>query len=192
MADDTKHDEEHEDEVEETESGAEDSGDDEGARASDAGDDAASDGDDSDEDGETPAKLGVTKYVHAALFAAGMLTAYLSHKLLGAAWSSLTEWPAAVRAVPQLLRFGEDERASITLAAGAIIGLVAVIQVNRKPRMRDWADDVATELTKVTWPNRETVTNGTIVVVVASIIATVYIALLDKLWGFVTTMVYGA
>jgi preprotein translocase subunit SecE len=51
---------------------------------------------------------------------------------------------------------------------------------------------VAGELSKVTWPNRETVTNGTIVVVIASMIATAYVALLDKFWGFVTNLVYGA
>ena len=51
---------------------------------------------------------------------------------------------------------------------------------------------VQAETKKVVWPTRETVTNGTIVVIVASAIATVYVGLLDRLWGFVTTLVYGA
>jgi preprotein translocase SecE subunit len=42
----------------------------------------------------------------------------------------------------------------------------------------------------VTWPNKEAVTNGTIVVVVASAVAAVYIALLDRLWTFVTALIY--
>ena len=53
-------------------------------------------------------------------------------------------------------------------------------------------NDVAAELTRVTWPTRETVMNGTLVVVVASTVATVYVAILDKFGGFVTTLVYGA
>jgi preprotein translocase subunit SecE len=69
---------------------------------------------------------------------------------------------------------------------------LAVIQSYRKPSVRGWADDVASELSRVTWPSRETVLNGTIVVVLASTIATVYITILDRFWSFVTTLVYGA
>jgi preprotein translocase subunit SecE len=66
-----------------------------------------------------------------------------------------------------------------------------LIQSYRKPAIRGWADEVAAELGKVTWPNRETVVNGTLVVVIASAIATVYVAVLDRFWGFLTTLVYG-
>jgi preprotein translocase subunit SecE len=48
------------------------------------------------------------------------------------------------------------------------------------------------ELAKVTWPNKKEVTSGTVVVVVASIIATIYLTLLDRFWGFVTDLVYRA
>ncbi len=139
-----------------------------------------------------PADLGTQKYVHAAFFGAGMLLAYLSGKLLALAWNLLAEWPMAARAVPQLLLYGEEERGSIMLSVGALIGLIAVIQAYRKPHVRQWATDVATELSKVTWPEKSMVTNGTMVVVVTSVVAAVYIALLDRLWGFLTTLVYGA
>ncbi|MCB9591078.1 MAG: preprotein translocase subunit SecE [Polyangiaceae bacterium] len=144
-----------------------------------------------EDDGESPANLGTTRYVHAALFSAGILLAYIAGKLLGGLWNVLAEWPAAVDAVPQLLAYSEDDRPTFTMAAGAVIGAITIIQIYRKPHIRAWADEVAQELTKVTWPNRETVANGTIVVVVASIIATVYIAVLDRFWGFVTSLVYG-
>jgi preprotein translocase subunit SecE len=67
-----------------------------------------------------------------------------------------------------------------------------VIQAYRKERVRGYADAVAGELARVTWPTRETVLNGTIVVVLASAIATVYVTILDRLWSFLTTLVYGA
>lgn len=132
------------------------------------------------------------RYVHAAFFVAGILVAFVSSKLLNMAWGALADWPAATRAVPLLLRFAEDERQSYSLTAGALIGLLAVIQVYRKENVRRWADEVALELTKVTWPSKETVTNGTIVVIVASMIATVYVTLLDRFWSFLTHLVYGA
>jgi preprotein translocase SecE subunit len=145
-----------------------------------------------DGDGAAATQLGATKYVQTAFFAAGIAVAYLSSKALNALWNSLAEWPAAVRYVPQLLRFAEDERPSYTLVAGAIIGIVVTIIYYRKESIRGWAYEVASELSKVTWPKREAVTNGSIVVLAAGAFATVYVGLLDRLWSFVTMLVYGA
>jgi preprotein translocase subunit SecE len=137
------------------------------------------------------AALGATRYVHAAFFAGGILVAYLASRLVLSLWNNLAEWSVAVRYVPQLVALGDRERDTYALVAGAIIGIVTVVQTYRKPQVRQWADDVAMELAKVTWPNKETVSNGTVVVIVASAVATVYIALLDRFWGFLTTLVYG-
>jgi preprotein translocase subunit SecE len=137
-------------------------------------------------------QLGSQRYVHAAFFVAGILIAYLSSKMLAAGWNQLADVPAAVRAVPQLVSYPEEEREGFTLVAGAVIGTASVIQIYRRETIRRWADDVALELTKVSWPNRETVVNGTLVVMIASAIATVYVALLDRFWSFLTTLVYGA
>jgi preprotein translocase subunit SecE len=136
--------------------------------------------------------LGAARYVHAAFFVAAILAAYLSSKLIVLAWGSIAEWPAAVRAVPQLVAYAEEEREGIALGAGAVIGTLGVVQSYRKEKVRGWADDVANELSRVTWPTREAVVNGTIVVVVASTIATIYVAIMDRFWSFITTLVYGA
>lgn len=143
-------------------------------------------------DGGVVEHLGVFKYVFASFFGAGILAAWLMGKLLQTLWSYLAEWPWAVRTFPVLLRYAEDERATYTTAIGAVVGVIAVILGLRNEGIRSWADDVAIELTKVTWPKKETVTNGTIVVIAAGLFATVYIGLLDRLWGFVTMLVYGA
>jgi preprotein translocase subunit SecE len=139
-----------------------------------------------------PTHLGAVRYVHAAFFAAGILVAFLSGKILALMWHALAGWPPAVQRVPALLRYAEDERDSFTMVAGAVIGVITVIQTYRKETIRTWANEVAAELAKVTWPTREAVTNGTIVVVIASMIATVYVTILDRFWGFLTNLVYGA
>jgi len=136
--------------------------------------------------------LGATRYVHAAFFAGGIIVAYISSKLLGLIWSQLANWPAAVRAVPQLVAYAEDDRETFCLIAGALVGALAVFQTYRREGIRRGADEVAVELSKVTWPTREVVMNGTLVVVVASAVATAYVAILDRFWGFLTTLVYGA
>ncbi len=140
----------------------------------------------------SPTNLGATKYVHAAFFVVGIVVAFVSGRVLAGIWNALAAWPPAVRAVPQLLLYGEDERPSLTIVLGIGLGILTVIRLARNPGLRKWSDDVAVELSKVVWPSKETVRNGTIVVVVASALATVYIGLLDRLWGFVTTLVYGA
>lgn len=164
---------------------------DEGASDDDGGTEGPIEKSSDTEDDGVPAILGATKYVHAAFFAAGILVAFLSGKILGMVWNRLAEWPAAVRAVPTLLRYGEDERPTFTMALGALIAVGTIIYAYRKPEVKQWADDVAIELSKVTWPDKELVTNGTVVVCIASVVATAYIALLDRFWGFVTTLVYG-
>ena len=137
-------------------------------------------------------QLGSQRYVHAAFFAAGILLAYIAGKVFSAGWSHLADWAPAARAIPQLVSIPEDERDGLTLAGGAVLGTVAVIQVYRREGIRRWAEEVAAELARVVWPNREMVVNGTLVVVLASAIATVYVAILDRFWSFLTTLVYGA
>ena len=141
---------------------------------------------------EEAASFGSERYVHAAFFAAGILAAFLASKTLVLGWNSLAGWPAAVRAVPQLVSFSEEQRDTYALVAGALIGTLTVVQSYRKESVRTWAGEVAAELSKVTWPSREAVLNGTLVVVVASALATVYVTILDRIWSFLTTLVYGA
>jgi len=154
----------------------------------------AAKGDNADEVDErgVAGQLGAAKYVHAAFFAVGILAAFLGSKILGGGWTRLAEWPAAVRAVPQLVAFSEEQRDTYCLVGGAVIAALGVLQAYRKEGVRTWADEVATELAKVSWPNREAVFNGTLVVIVASMIAAVYVAVLDRFWSFLTTWVYGA
>jgi preprotein translocase subunit SecE len=114
----------------------------------------------------------------------------LASKILVMGWNNLAAWPAAVRAVPQLVSYGEEQRDSFTLVAGAAVGTLTVVQSYRKESVRTWANEVAAELSKVTWPTREAVLNGTVVVVVASMLATVYVTILDRIWGFLTNLVY--
>jgi len=137
-------------------------------------------------------QIGAARFVHFAFFAAGILVAFVASKALLGAWNRVADWPSAVRYVPQLVALAEAERGSVCTGLGALIGLLVVIRFYRKPEIRVWADEVVGELSKVSWPNRQAIADGTLIVVVASLIATIYVALLDHLWGFLTTLVYGA
>ncbi|MCH2109526.1 MAG: preprotein translocase subunit SecE [Polyangiaceae bacterium] len=137
-------------------------------------------------------ELGVQRYVHVAFVLLAMVGSYICGKLLDAAWSKLSDFPEVVRLIPVLIEYTEDERGSITLGIGAVLGVALVLSYYRRPSVQTWATDVATELARVTWPNKETVTNGTIVVIVAGAVATLYVAVLDRFWAYLTGLIYGA
>ena len=130
--------------------------------------------------------------MHAAFFAAAALAGYLAARLTTSVWNWLVEWPFAVQHLPQLLRLSEDERGGVGSVVGTVLGLVLLLYLYRRPKIRIWAEEVAAELTKVSWPDRDAVTRGTVIVIVASLVATVYVTILDRLWGFATRLIYGS
>ena len=109
-----------------------------------------------DETDGTPSQLGATKYVHAAFFAAAILVAFLAGKMLTSVWNRLAEWPAAVRSLPQLCcATVRASAATFGMVGGVLVGGIVLWQIYRRRNIRDWADEVAIELSQVTWPTRE-------------------------------------
>jgi preprotein translocase subunit SecE len=206
--------EEDEDEASsETSEGADDSSPrgDELARAGasiDDGEDAASEGDDAegdaaDEDGEdaeggtseeeqAAAQLGTDRYVLAGFFAAGMLGAYVIGRSIQTAWINASNKDWFSQRFPALTAVADDDKSMYGIIVGGIVALVVVYRTYKRPDVRAWADEVAAELGKVVWPSWKDVQSSTFIVVVASIVATLYLTLLDRLWAFVTNIVYGA
>lgn len=143
------------------------------------------------EEGASPAQLGTERYVLAGFFAAGMITAYVFGKFIHGVWVYLSNKDWFSQSLPTLAAVGDDEKTSISLVLGAVAALITVLRTYRRPDVRTWSDDVAGELAKVKWPDRKEVYNATVVVIAASAIATIYLALLDRLWGFITNLIYG-
>jgi preprotein translocase subunit SecE len=129
----------------------------------------------------TPTQLGPRRFVYAAYFAGAIGIAFLMSKLLNFAWLRLQSWKPVV---------GEP-RDEVVMPLSAIIGATVALYLWHRTRARELAEEVAAEMSKVSWPTRTEVTNGTFVVIVTTVISTVFFALMDKFWGFVTNLVYG-
>ena len=127
------------------------------------------------------AQLGAKRFVYAAYFAGGIAIAFIADKALGLAWYRLQTWKPAL---------GEP-RDEIILPLAGLIGVGAAVYYWYRTRARQLAEEVAAEMSKVTWPTRTEVQNGTFVVIVTTIVSTVFFALMDRFWGFVTNLVYG-
>jgi preprotein translocase subunit SecE len=143
------------------------------------------------EQGAAPTQLGATRYVLAGFFAAAIAVAYVVGRVLTTGWNRIADSQWAIDKAPWLTQMTEESRATWGTAAGALVGIGALVYVYRREDIRSWVNDAAAELAKVTWPSKKDVTNSTITVVVASVVATIYLALLDRFWGFVTNLVYG-
>lgn len=128
----------------------------------------------------TPMQLGYTRFVYAAYMAGAMLVAFLTAKAAHVAWYRLGQWK------PEL---GEPRDEIVYVAAG-IIGVMVALYYWRKPESRQYANEVAEELSKVTWPSRKEVTNSTTVVLFYTLFATGFFYLMDQFWGFVTDKIY--
>jgi preprotein translocase subunit SecE len=128
-----------------------------------------------------PAQLGFRRFVYAAYFAGGIAIAFFLDRVVEASWGRLAQWK------PML---GEP-RDEIILPVSALVGVAAAFYYWRRTRARKLAEEVAEELSKVTWPDRNEVTNSTFVVIVATLVSTAFFALMDRFWGFLTNLVYG-
>ncbi len=138
---------------------------------------------DGGEDTPMPAQLGHRRFVYAAYLAGGIVVAFVVDKILGYGWYKLHEWK------PEQLPEPQDEA---TVAIAAIIAIGVTLYYWNRTRARTLAEEVAEELTKVTWPTRQDVTNSTTVVVLTTLFATVFFALMDQFWLWVTKHVYGS
>jgi len=75
--------------------------------------------------------------------------------------------------------------------AAALVAIGAGVATYRNERVYTLANDVASELKKVTWPTRKETQAATLVVVVFVIISAVILGGFDLIWSWFTDRIYG-
>ena len=80
----------------------------------------------------------------------------------------------------------------LTLTAGSmLVTVVTGVILYRNDRIHTLANEVASELKKVSWPTAKEVRAATIVVVVMAIVTAIILFAFDFTWSNVTELVYG-
>lgn len=74
----------------------------------------------------------------------------------------------------------------------AIAASVTGIALYRNDRIYHLANEVSSELKKVTWPTAKEVRTATITVIAMAIISAIILGLFDLVWTNVTELVYGS
>jgi len=157
----------------------------------DEGDTKAADEAGGDEEVSLARQLGTDRYVMAGFFGLAILATYVLGKALHGVWSELANRDWFNRAVPAIAAVADEDKGTYATVLAGVVSLIVTLRTYRRPDVREWTDEVASELIKVKWPTKKDVTNSTVVVIAASAVATLYLALLDRLWSFVTSIVYG-
>lgn len=165
--DETSEEEESEEEESEGADEEEDEEEEEEDSSSDDGAGAAGDG------GSFVKSLGIERWVQFAFVGLAVLTFFVVDKLVTLIWDYFAE-PISL----------------VSSAAGAIVGALTGFLLYRHPRVNPLAHEVAGELAKVTWPSRKETWYSSVVVIVTSIIAAVYVGLFDAAWSWITDQIY--
>jgi preprotein translocase subunit SecE len=81
-----------------------------------------------------------------------------------------------------------ESKISVVAAIGAtVVGIV----LYRNDRIYHLANEVTSELKKVTWPTAKEVRTATMTVIIMAIISALILGLFDLVWTNVTELVYG-
>jgi preprotein translocase subunit SecE len=128
-----------------------------------------------------PMQLGYMRFVYAAYMGGAMVVAFLVAKIGHAAWYKLDQWKP---------EFGEPQDELVIYPIAGVLGILVAVYYWRKASARQYAQEVAEELSKVTWPSRKEVTNSTAVVVATTVVMTAFFALMDQFWRYITDKIY--
>lgn len=132
------------------------------------------------ESGTGTVTLGLERWVQFAFVAAAGLGIWLSNNIIEAVWLMIAENWNAVPMPDDLL----------VSASAVIVAVLGAWICYRNPRIHKWASEVASELSKVTWPTRRETWSATVVVLIVSIIAAAILGVFDAAWSAVTDLIY--
>lgn len=132
------------------------------------------------ENPQAAATLGIERWVQFAFLALGVLSFWLFEKVVHSGWMLLAE------SFPRLPEPDSNYVLPIALVIAAIIGLGGY----RHSRVHDYSQEVAGEMTRVTWPDRQETVKQTGVVLAVSIVAALVLGLFDLIWANLTDVIY--
>jgi preprotein translocase subunit SecE len=124
--------------------------------------------------------LGLERWVllgYLVVFAASI---WLFEKIVALAWDELA---LRVEAVPEPTDIP-------VLALSVLLSIVLTVVLWRHKKSRTFAEESATELSKVTWPTRKETYANTVVVIITSAVAAVILFAFDAAWSWITDLIY--
>lgn len=129
--------------------------------------------------------LGLERWVQFAFVLMGGLAFFIGDKAI----MFLYDLAASIGGRYNWWTLPAPSEIAITVAA-AIVGLATGFGLYHHPKVKPLADEVAGELSKVTWPTRPETWRNTGVVILTSLIAAAYLGIFDAIWSTFTDLIY--
>lgn len=117
--------------------------------------------------------LGLERWVQFAFVGVAALVFFIGDKLISFVWSFFAE-PDPI----------------LVSGISAIVGILSGYLLYRHPTVKPYVDEVAGELSKVTWPSRAETWRNTVVVIITSVIAAAFLGVFDAVWSAFTDLIY--
>lgn len=120
-----------------------------------------------------------SRYVNLSFAIAGICAWVVFYKLFALIFE--------VAGVSDAYLVGQELRVSGVVGIVVAVGLTGFLW--RHPQVQTWANEVAAEVSKVTWPTWEETKQHTLVVIVFSIVISAVLASFDFFWKWLTDMI---
>lgn len=124
----------------------------------------------------------LSRYIGLTYLVGGLILAWVMAKTLHLVLYQVS--PAADQVLFGGLR--------ISLFLGVAVAAGVVWWLNNNERSRSFLAEVVSELSQVTWPNREETQNSTFVVIVFAVIVSIILFCFDFVWKYVTDWILTA
>ncbi len=116
------------------------------------------------------------KWTHVMFAVAGVTLAWLLAKCGEWAWSYFTNKPNTL----------------IVGTAAFVVAGAITLAAWRNEQVFGLASEVATELKKVTWPSRKETFTSTIIVIITTIVASLFLGIFDGFWSWLTNIIFNS
>lgn len=117
--------------------------------------------------------LGLERWVQLGYVATALLLVWLYQNVITAVWYNFA-----------------DPNESLATLGAVVLGFITTGVLYRHEALNQLSHEVAEELSKVTWPTRRETNSHTVVVIITSLIAAMFLAFFDTVWGKLTDLIY--
>lgn len=122
--------------------------------------------------------MDVSRLVNLVYVGIGILTFVILDKAL--------EWLWTLDALPRVAIIGNAVTLPTVIAAAVTVGLI--IYMYRRKDAYSYLSEVVIELKKVTWPSWNETKRSTLIVIVFTLLLSVFLWGSDQIWSFLTDM----
>ena len=122
----------------------------------------------------------VSRIRNVVFVALGLLGFVITDKALNWLWAS-------VDALRQTALIGEQ--VTVTTVIAAVIAIGATLYAARREDLKTFLSEVIIELKKVTWPGWEETKRSTLIVIIFTVVLSVFLWGSDQVWRFLTELI---